>query len=165
MKVYTDSANFAELMVPGVTWGSAETSATPPELRHLIDAVFAERLVHPGDVPSGLRWQHLLLAENSSRSQYDLLIEQRRTGQRIPDGVLCLSGAGSGLHGLRQRPWAGEAGNIHLSVHLAPDRLVTDSGIPFMVLAAVSVVVIGYLNPLFVTGVEALAGSCLFTTG
>ena len=139
MKVYTDSTNFADLMIPGVTWHSCERFTTPSELRHLMDAVFAERPVHQADVPSGLRWQHLLVAERSSRSQYDILIEQRRLGQRMPDGVLCLSGAGSGLHGLRQRPWAAEAGNIHLSVHLAPDRLVTDSGIPFMVLAAVSV--------------------------
>jgi len=140
MVVYTDSTNFADLMIPGVTWRFCDTSATPPELRHLIHAVFAERPVHQADVPSGLRWQHLLVAETSLRSQYDILIEQRRQGQRMPDGVLCLSGAGSGLHGLRQRPWAAEAGNIHLSVHLAPDHLVTDSGIPFMVLAAVSVV-------------------------
>jgi BirA family biotin operon repressor/biotin-[acetyl-CoA-carboxylase] ligase len=102
--------------------------------------VFEKRPIHHADVPSKLRWNHLLVTERSSRSQYDLLIEQNRQGQRISDGVLCLSGAGSGFHGFRQRSWAAEAGNIHLSVHLAPDRSVTDSGIRFMVLAAVSVV-------------------------
>jgi biotin-[acetyl-CoA-carboxylase] ligase BirA-like protein len=140
MKVYTDSPNFADLMIPGVAWRPFESAAATGEIRQLTAAVFAERTLLEAEVETGQRWQHLLMAERSARSQYDILIEQRRQGLRIPDGVLCLCGAGSGLHGLRQRPWAAEAGNIHLSVHLAPDRVVTDSGIPFMVLAAVSVV-------------------------
>lgn len=140
MKVYTDNPNFADLMLRGASWRSPDNSAVAPELGRLNTAVFNERPVFEAEVQVGQRWQHLLITENSPCSQYDILIEQRRQGQSIPDGVLCLCGAGSGLHGLRQRPWAAEAGNIHLSVHLAPDRLVTDSGIPFMVLAAVSVV-------------------------
>ena len=140
MKVYTDNPNFADLMIPGVAWRPFESDAATGGIRQLAAAVFAERTILEAEVATGQRWQHLLMAERSARSQYDILIEQRRQGLRIPDGVLCLCGAGSGLHGLRQRPWAAEAGNIHLSVHLAPDRLVTDSGIPFMVLAAVSVV-------------------------
>ncbi len=140
MKVYTDNPNFADLMIPGVAWRPFASDAATGEIRQLTAAVFAERTLLEAEVETGQRWQHLLMAERSARSQYDILIEQRRQGLRIPDGVLCLCGAGSGLHGLRQRPWAAEAGNIHLSVHLAPDRIVTDSGIPFMVLAAVSVV-------------------------
>jgi BirA family biotin operon repressor/biotin-[acetyl-CoA-carboxylase] ligase len=139
MKVYTDSPNFADLMLQGATWRSSDLADATLEIRHLAVAVFAERPVFEAEVQVGQRWQYLFVAESSSRSQYDLLIEQKRLGHSIPDGVLCLSGAGSGLHGLRQRPWAAEAGNIHLSVHLLPPATVTTSGIPFMVLAAVSV--------------------------
>ena len=140
MKVYTDNPKFADLMIPGVAWRPFESASATGEIRQLTAALFAESTLLEAEVESGQRWQHLLMAERSARSQYDILIEQRRQGLRIPDGVLCLCGAGSGLHGLRQRPWAAESGNIHLSVHLAPDRTITDSGIPFMVLAAVSVV-------------------------
>lgn len=139
MKVYTDNPKFADLMVQGVAWRPFESAAATAEIKQLTATVFAERTFLEAEVETEQRWQHLLMAERSARSQYDILIEQRRQGLRLPDGVLCLCGSGSGLHGLRQRPWAAEAGNIHLSVHLAPDRLVTDSGIPFMVLAAVSV--------------------------
>ena len=140
MIVYTDSTNFAERLIPSAAWRPYQASAATLEMRHLIAGVFAEKPVYEAEVPSALRWQHLLVAETSLRSQYDLLVEQRREGNKLPDGILCLTGAGGGLHGLRQRPWAAEAGNIHLSVHLAPELSVTDSGIPFMVLAAVSVV-------------------------
>jgi BirA family biotin operon repressor/biotin-[acetyl-CoA-carboxylase] ligase len=140
MKVYTDSTKFADMMVFGACWRQSSAAAVTPEMRQLHSEVFAERTVFEAEVQGVQRWQYLLVSENSHRSQYDLLIEQRRLGHHIPDGVLCLSGAGSGLHGLRQRPWAAEAGNIHLSVHLRPEKLVVDSGIPFMVLAAVSVI-------------------------
>jgi BirA family biotin operon repressor/biotin-[acetyl-CoA-carboxylase] ligase len=140
MKVYTDSTNFADLMVWGATWRLYEPAAATQEIRRLNAAVFGERPVQEAEVQTRQRWQYLLASASSHRSQYDLLIDLRRQGQAFPDGVLCLAGAGNGLHGLRQRPWAAEAGNIHLSVHFVPDRLVTDSGIPFMVLAAVSVV-------------------------
>ena len=140
MKVYTDSKKFAELLVSGSGWSSFSPAAAPVEVGPLLGEVFGGRQVFNTEVQGGQRWQYLFACESSHRSQYDLLIEQRRQGHVIPDGVLCLSGAGSGLHGLRQRPWAAEAGNIHLSVHFSPDRLTTASGIPFMVLAAVSVI-------------------------
>ena len=140
MKVYTDSPNFADMVLQGATWRPCDLAAATEEIRQLTVVVFAERPVFEAEVQVGQRWQYLFVAESSSRSQYDLLIEQRRLGLCIPDGVLCLSGAGSGLHGLRQRPWAAEAGNIHLSLHLLPPAKVTVSGIPFMVLAAVSVI-------------------------
>jgi BirA family biotin operon repressor/biotin-[acetyl-CoA-carboxylase] ligase len=140
MKVYTDSTKFADLMVSGASWRACEPKDVPTEIGQLNAEIFGERKVFVAEVQGGQRWQYLLAAESSVRSQYDLLIELRRQGRRIPDGVLCLSGAGTGLHGLRQRPWAAEAGNIHLSVHLLPKKRVTESGIPFMVLAAVSVI-------------------------
>ncbi len=149
MKVYTDSTEFADLMVSGGGWRQSELAALPREIGQLVAEIFGEREVFEAEVQRGQerderdrweRWQYLFISESSHRSQYDLLIEQRREGRRVPDGVLCLSGAGKGLHGLRQRPWAAEAGNIHLSVHLLPGKSVTDSGIPFMVLAAVSVI-------------------------
>jgi len=140
MKVYTDSAKYADSILVRASWQQRDATSVPSEIKPLFAAVFAERPVYETEVWGGAGWPYLLIAETSDHSQYDLLIELRREGMHLPDGVLCLCGEGRGLHGLRQRPWAAEAGNIHLSVHLAPDRLVTSSGIPFMVLAAISVI-------------------------
>ena len=140
MVVYTDSTNFADPMIPDAVWRSCDRLGAAPALGSLLAAAFADKPVYRAELRRRYRWRYLLIAESSARSQYDLLIEHRRRGEPIPDGLLCLSGAGTGLHGLRQRPWAAEAGNIHLCVHLAPDRPIAVSGIPFMVLGVVSVV-------------------------
>lgn len=140
MIVYTDSAKYADMIVTNASWRECAITSLAPAMQELSRSVFADRPVYEAEVWGGAGWPHLLIAEESERSQYDLLIELRRQGLRLPDGVLCLCGTGRGLHGLRQRPWAAEAGNIHLSVHLAPGRLATSSGIPFMVLAAISVI-------------------------
>jgi BirA family biotin operon repressor/biotin-[acetyl-CoA-carboxylase] ligase len=140
MKVYTDSPKFADLLVSGAAWAACEPAHVEPEIKQVSHAVFGEKSVFHAEVRGLERWQYLLAAETSGRSQYDLLIEHRRERLQLPDGLLCLSGASKGLHGLRNRPWAAEAGNIHLSVHLLPGDRVTDSGVPFMVLAAVSVI-------------------------
>lgn len=140
MKVYTDSTEFADLLLSDADWSSLDSTGNTPTTPQICRAVFGERPLFEAEVQAGQRWRYLLVAESSERSQYDLLIEQRRQGVQLPDGLLCLSGAGKGLHGLRNRPWAAEAGNIHLSVHLLPGIPVAESGIPFMVLAAISVV-------------------------
>lgn len=139
MIVYTDSTDFADFSISGANWHPFHDSGRSPEIRELTAAAFGEKSVYVAEVPSSRRWRYLFASETSSRSQYDMLIEQRRRGGELPDGLLCLSGAGGGLHGLRNRPWAAETGNIHLSVHLTPKREGPVSGIPFMVLAAVSV--------------------------
>jgi biotin-[acetyl-CoA-carboxylase] ligase BirA-like protein len=140
MKAYTDSRKFADLMISGASWSSLDSTGADLAERRLCTAVFGDSPVQVAELHGVQGWQYLFAREDGHRSQYDLLIEQRRQGWQIPHGVLCLTGAGRGLHGLRRRPWAAEAGNIHLSVHLAPDRIVTASGVSFMVLAAISVI-------------------------
>jgi biotin-(acetyl-CoA carboxylase) ligase len=154
MKVYTDSKEFADLMIPGTNWSACLSTGVASEIGQVIAAVFGARQVFEAEVQGGQRWQCLLATESSVRSQYDTLIELRRQERQLPDGLLCLSGAGKGLHGLRNRPWAAEAGNIHLSVFLTPEKAGVHSGIPFMVLAAVSVV--ETIDT--VTGLEGKAG-------
>ncbi len=139
MIVYTDSTDFANFSISGANWRPFDDSETSPEIRGLTAAAFGERDVYVAQVPAPGRWRYLFASETSARSQFDMLIEERREGHELPDRLLCLSGAGGGLHGLRNRPWAAEAGNIHLSVHLTPREEGPVSGIPFMVLAAVSV--------------------------
>ena len=58
----------------------------------------------------------------------------------LPDRIVCVAGAGLGFHGFKGRPWAATPGNLHLSVHLAPDCPIDGFHIAFTALAAVSVV-------------------------
>jgi len=140
MIVYTDSTEFADRFLSGAGWRALVPSDAEPDIQLLLSETFGERPVFEADVKSGHGWRYLLAAETSSRSQYDMLVGLRRAGHTVPDRLLSLSGAGTGLHGLKNRPWAAEAGNIHLSVFLNPQGVGPASGTPFMVLAALSAV-------------------------
>jgi BirA family biotin operon repressor/biotin-[acetyl-CoA-carboxylase] ligase len=82
----------------------------------------------------------LFCTEHSSSSQYDRVLDLLDEGCDLPDRVACLAGSGENFHGQRGRPWAAAAGNIHLTVHLRPERTIPDFGVGFPLLAAVSVI-------------------------
>jgi hypothetical protein len=104
----------------------------------LLDQIFdsgAEVYSAPLSLPG---WQHILAVEYAGGSQYDRLVELARQ-RPLPDRVACLAGAGSGFHGFRDRPWSASPGNIHLTVHLAPQRPIPRFETVFTALAAVAV--------------------------
>jgi BirA family biotin operon repressor/biotin-[acetyl-CoA-carboxylase] ligase len=111
-----------------------------PDLAPLLDGVFRG----PGGpfsapVPS-LPLAHLLISEFSAESQYDQIIELARGVAGLPDRTACFAGSGLGFHGFKGRSWEALPGNLHLAVHLAPERHVDRFEIAFTVLAALSVV-------------------------
>lgn len=103
--------------------------------RELLDGEPAVSVALPGGA-----WRYLLLAAYSSRSQYDRMIELARGRKILPDRLVCVAGAGDGFHGFKGRPWKAVPGNLHLAVHLAPDRPIARFDTAFTVLATVSVV-------------------------
>jgi biotin-[acetyl-CoA-carboxylase] ligase BirA-like protein len=56
----------------------------------------------------------------------------------LPDGLACIAADGSALRGFHGRSWADAAGNIHLTVHLAPERPVPRFETAFLAMAAVA---------------------------
>jgi len=140
LAVYTDSPRYAATVLPDeVARHLAPVNAPDSKVRPLLDRIFTgSRDLHRapwGDLP-----YHVLVSEFSSRSQYDQLIELVRNRSGLPDRVACIAGSGRDFHGYKGRSWAAMPGNIHLSVHLAPNRPVEGFQVAFTALAALSVV-------------------------
>lgn len=140
MLVVTDSLTYAARLLPGVSGWSAGVPRPSPSLETLADRMFGNRAVHATEWPAGGPWSCLCAAESATGSQYDLLVDLGREDAALPHGVLCVAGAGSGLHGMRGRRWSAVPGNIHLSAHLIPPTGLVRSAAPLVALATVSVV-------------------------
>jgi BirA family transcriptional regulator, biotin operon repressor / biotin---[acetyl-CoA-carboxylase] ligase len=138
MAVYTDNPAYGETLLPAGAVGAFAPAATAAEpQRLLLDAIFtpgADLYTAPLSITG---WQHILAVDFSDGSQYDRLIDAAR-GAAIPDRVACLARTGRGFHGFRGRDWDARAGNIHLTVHLAPQRPLPRFETVFTALAAVA---------------------------
>jgi BirA family biotin operon repressor/biotin-[acetyl-CoA-carboxylase] ligase len=141
MAIYTGSPAFATtLLGEKVAEGLSPAPLPEPSIAPLVRAVFeAGRGIFHAPYPDQ-PWEHLLLTEYSSGSQYDELIELARSKKRLPDRIVCAAGSGRGFHGFKGRSWAAEPGNIHLSILLTPGRPIDRFQVAFTSLAAVSVV-------------------------
>jgi BirA family transcriptional regulator, biotin operon repressor / biotin---[acetyl-CoA-carboxylase] ligase len=139
MAVYTDNPAYGGTLLPAGATGAFAPAAAPAEpQRMLLDTVFepgAQLHTAPLRIPG---WQHILAVDFSDGSQYDRLIDLARRAP-IPDRVACLARTGRGFHGFRGRDWNASAGNIHLTVHLAPQRAMPHFETVFTALAAVAV--------------------------
>jgi BirA family biotin operon repressor/biotin-[acetyl-CoA-carboxylase] ligase len=139
MRVFTDSMPFVDrLALP--TTGPWSPGPADPDIAPLIRELYGARDVRNTGVESALRWPSLCASASADRSQFDLLVALSRASVVLPDGTLCLAGAGGGLHGQRGRPWAALEGNLHLSMWLTPPPGAADTPIDLLAMAAVSVV-------------------------
>lgn len=140
MAVFTDNRAYGEAVLPAGTVGPfapCGDSVESPE-RELVAAIFGEtgdlqRATH--NVPG---WRHILACDFARGSQYDRLIRLVRESG-APDRVACVARTGTGFHGFRQRSWSASTGNVHLSVHLSPNRPIHRFDTVFTALAAVAV--------------------------
>jgi BirA family transcriptional regulator, biotin operon repressor / biotin---[acetyl-CoA-carboxylase] ligase len=138
MSVYTDSPAYGgSLLPPGPVGAFAPGLVAPDADRPLIHAILGDAPVHTAPLTLA-GWHHILAVEHADGSQYDRLIELVRS-RPVADRIACLARAGSGFHGFRGRAWNASAGNIHLTVHLTPQRSVAHFATVFTALAAVCV--------------------------
>jgi biotin-[acetyl-CoA-carboxylase] ligase BirA-like protein len=143
MVIYTDSEGLAREMFPNVrSWRPLPSSdgIRPEALRDLALRLFRSGAVFRSDQSEDPGTRKVLCVAHSPFSQFDLVVELSGAPAVLPDGLVCLAGSGSGFHGQRGRPWAAEPGNLHLTLHWRPERMLMDQGLGFSVLAAVSVV-------------------------
>jgi biotin-[acetyl-CoA-carboxylase] ligase BirA-like protein len=141
MAVYTDNPASAAALLPDQTAGSfAPCAAVPAEHGVLAAAILGDGTsIYAAPLrPDG--WNLVIARDFAAGSQYDRLIGLAREGCAIPDRTICLAGSGTGFHGFRQRDWSAGVGNIHLTVHFAPHRVIDRFDTVFAALAAVSVV-------------------------
>ncbi|MDH4043137.1 MAG: biotin--[acetyl-CoA-carboxylase] ligase [Gemmatimonadota bacterium] len=139
MRVFTDSIPFVERLTLPTTipWSSA---APAPDILPLVRELYGDQLIQTTTVESATHWPYLCASASAERSQFDLLVGLSRASAALPDGTLCLAGAGRGLHGQRGRPWAALEGNLHLSLWLTPPPEAVHTPIDLLAMAAVSVV-------------------------
>lgn len=139
MIVYTDSLDFTAKIFPEISGGDNQTPSSPdPNLQILTDRIFHDRAVHRMIRYSTEFWKYLIIIEKSNSSQFDLLVELVQEGITLPGNLLCLAGSGINFHGQRNRPWEALEGNIHLTIHLAPNKKISHHGVAFTVLSAVA---------------------------
>jgi BirA family biotin operon repressor/biotin-[acetyl-CoA-carboxylase] ligase len=140
MVVYTDSIHYAEQILPRTNGRWSPASFHRADVRELSDSLFDGNAVQETHLDSDHFWKHLFVVQSAPSSQYDLLIDLNRGKKILPEGILCVAGAGSRFHGFKNRAWSASPGNLHISVHLAPGRRIDHFGVGFTILAAVSVV-------------------------
>ncbi len=141
MVVYTDSIRYAEQVLPRPVrpWSTAP-SVDQIDLSLLAERLYENKSYSESSLEADFPWRYLFAVASSRRSQYDILVELARKTKALPDGIVCIAGAGDEFHGFRNRPWAAVAGNLHLSLYLAPAKPIEHFAIGFTILAAVSVV-------------------------
>lgn len=142
MKVYSDSLSFSKEILPEAgDWTPLEDTedieACP---KRILFRMSSKGEWHSGRLHWPLCWSCFVIVEKSSFSQYDILIELSRSPARLNDDIICLAGHGRGFHGRKDRPWVTLPGNLHLSLHLAPDAIIENFAGAFMAMTAVSLV-------------------------
>ncbi len=118
-------------------WEEIQNDLLPEEVKTIVSKLFQKKVLY--QITCGIHggWRYLFLVKNALGSQYDVLRSLCRAKVNLPDGVLCLASSGKKFHGFKNRAWESIEGNIHLSVHLTPNKHF-EHPIGFTVLSAVS---------------------------
>ncbi|OQY30348.1 MAG: biotin--[acetyl-CoA-carboxylase] ligase [Candidatus Cloacimonetes bacterium 4572_55] len=142
MIVYTDSPSFAEEYTPHRTkWQALVAAEIDEPIRLLALLLMPEAdIIYRAHLASDPQWQYGFFIEYASKSQFDILTRLCHLDRSLPDGILCLAGSGEKFHGFKNRPWVALAGNLHLSVFLAPHQKIDHFWTGFTVLSAISVI-------------------------
>ena len=141
MIVYTDNIEYAEqVLSPGLSWKTVSPKSVNGEVGGVVANLFHTDSIAVCTIDWNQVWNYLFIVKSAPDSQYDTLIRLAQTEKQLPDGILCLAGSGSKLHGFKNRSWVGLEGNIHLSAFLAPGQKVDHFGVGFTILSAVSVI-------------------------
>ncbi len=141
MIIYTDNIEYAgQVLSPGLSWEPVSPTSIKGETKELAANLFHASAVAVSTIDWNYIWKYLFIVKYAPESQYDVLIRLAQTARQLPNGILCLAGSGSKLHGFKNRPWVALPGNIHLSVILAPDQKMSNFGVGFTILSAVSVI-------------------------
>ncbi|MBN1222323.1 MAG: biotin--[acetyl-CoA-carboxylase] ligase [Candidatus Aminicenantes bacterium] len=141
MLVFTDNVACAESFIKSnENWRPAEFSDCEKGVRETAGGIFADLPVFRSTCETIKHWQYIFIRKEAPSSHFDLIIDMCRKKSVIPDGIVCLAGAGLNFHGQRKRPWAALEGNIHLTASLSPQKEIAGFGVGFPILAAVSLV-------------------------
>lgn len=155
MNLYTDNVSFASGVVENYSpWERAALEDLPGAVRPFLEALVQSRPIFRAQGTLVKHWDHLVLVNEASESQFDILNALVRTHTNCSESLLCLAGVGKNFHGFKNRPWQTAPGNLHLSALVSPHATINHAGVAFTVLAVVSI--LQTLDDL--TGVSRSAG-------
>ena len=139
MIVITDDIRFAEqLLGNDLHWKDRPDPSIPTGVKKLCDQVYeGDALFYARTLPE-LPFEYLLLQARAPDSQFELIKSFIRQHPQLPDRLLLAADSGSNFRGFRNRTWAAEAGNIHLTVFLNPQKSIEYFHAGFLILAAIS---------------------------
>lgn len=141
MILITDNPKFADRFFDTKpAWQSVFLSSLSDDIMPVADRLLKNETVYTARFSSRLLWQYMFFVEFAFESQFDVLTEHCRNNVSIPRNTLCIAGSGRGFHGLRDRPWVSEQGNIHISAYFQPSLEIKNFGSAFVILPAVSVI-------------------------
>lgn len=140
MKIITENIEHAGQLIFAPDHWKAYIPGNDDMIGPLIRDIFEDRALYSVNIAGDFEWSNILIIESSRRSHYDIVNGLSSRNIPLPHGVICLAGEGSRFHGFRDRNWAAPAGNIYLTLYLAPDQRIDNFGPGFLALAAVSVV-------------------------
>jgi BirA family biotin operon repressor/biotin-[acetyl-CoA-carboxylase] ligase len=121
-------------------WKTKDNAKIDRNLLPLINRLYGDKPVYKNESRASKRWSCAFYVQSAPSSHFDLLLELNRQNLILPDGILCVAGSGHHFHGQRGRPWAAEEGNIHLCIHLSPNKRISHYHAGLPVLSAVSIV-------------------------
>ena len=136
MHVFTDNTDFARQLCPDTdNFVPQNINDFPQSLKSAAQSLFAGSPVKKAETKFCPGWPYLFAVERAPASQLELLAGLKD----LPDKLLCMADSGLGFKGFRNRSWAAETGNLHLTVHLSPGRKIEKFSNGFTILAAISV--------------------------
>jgi biotin-[acetyl-CoA-carboxylase] ligase BirA-like protein len=137
MLIYTDSPEYTHRIATSkVLFHPLDKNSTSEIPQEISDELYPEKKIFVGSMKSDLKFNHYFISPYVPISQYDLLIRYAKSNKCLEEDILCFAGSGKNFHGFRQRKWASEAGNIHLSILLHPKRRLEHVETSFLILAA-----------------------------
>jgi biotin-[acetyl-CoA-carboxylase] ligase BirA-like protein len=123
-------------------------SALPVLPRKLLSSVFEDQPFVHCVLPTCLRWIRSVLAvPDAAQSHMDVLSDLARQGEVIPAGTFLVAKKGRGFHGQHARPWAAEAGNLHLAALFRPEITIDGA-----IAAAAALPVVAVVNAIDAMG-------------
>lgn len=140
MKLFTDNPAFADNIIDTSSSWNEVSNISSEETHSLLPHFFSEKNIYKNYLQSESVWKYLFIVKHARESQFDILINLLRENKKLPDGLALLAGSGDKFHGFRNRAWQSLEGNIHLSTHFSPNKVMQDPYAGFLILAAVSVV-------------------------
>ena len=141
MNIFTDDTTFIKKYIETSNhWDSITNSIQTPHLMQIHKNIFSAGSDSQLNSVQDSFWNYGWFVKHSVQSQFEVLTRLSGIGVSLPDRLICVAGSGDHFKGYRNRTWETAPGNLHLTIHFAPNQEIEHFFSGFLMLAAVSVV-------------------------